>query len=93
MAPFSAEVNENFKKWVFEKNAGGGSRSQFTDEQMDWLRMIKEHITTSLSIKPEDLELAPFDAYGGLAKFYQLFEQTYGYIKILNEMNVALIAA
>lgn len=93
LAPFSAEVNENFKKWVFEKNAGGGSRSQFTDEQMDWLRMIKEHITTSLSIKPEELELAPFDAYGGLAKFYQLFEQTYGYIKILNEMNAALIAA
>ena len=93
LAPFSAEVNENFKKWVFEKNAGGGSKAQFTDEQMDWLRMIKEHITTSLSIKPEELELAPFDAYGGLAKFYQLFEQTYGYIKILNEMNVALIGA
>lgn len=93
LAPFSAEVNENFKKWVFEKNAGGGSRAQFSEEQMQWLRMIKEHITTSLSIKPEDLELAPFDAFGGLAKFYQLFEQTYGYVQILNEMNAALIAA
>ena len=93
LAPFSAEVNENFKKWVFAKNAGGGSKAQFTEEQMDWLRMIKDHITTSLSIKPEDLELSPFDVYGGLGKFYQLFESTYGYIKILNEMNVALIAA
>ena len=93
LAPFSAEVNENFKKWVFAKNAGGGSKSQFTEEQMNWLRMIKDHITTSLSITPEDLELSPFDVYGGLGKFYQLFEVTYGYIKILNEMNVALIAA
>ena len=93
LAPFSAEVNENFKKWVFAKNAGGGSKSQFTEEQMNWLRMIKDHITTSLSITPEDLELSPFDVYGGLGKFYQLFESTYGYIKILNEMNVALVAA
>lgn len=93
LAPFSAEVNENFKKWVFAKNAGGGSKSQFTEEQMNWLRMIKDHITTSLAITPEDLELSPFDVYGGLGKFYQLFEATYGYIKILNEMNVALIAA
>lgn len=93
LAPFSSEVNENFKKWVFAKNAGGGIKSQFTEEQMNWLRMIKDHITTSLSIKPEDLELSPFDVYGGLGKFYQLFEATYGYIKILNEMNVALIAA
>ncbi len=93
LAPFSAEVNENFKKWVFAKNAGGGSKSQFTEEQMTWLRMIKDHIVTSLTIKPEDLELSPFDVYGGLGKFYQLFEATYGYIKILNEMNVALIAA
>lgn len=93
LAPFSAEVNENFKKWVFAKNAGGGSNSQFTEEQMNWLRMIKDHIATSLTIKPEDLELSPFDVYGGLGKFYQLFEATYGYIQILNEMNVALIAA
>lgn len=93
LAPFSTEVNENFKKWVFAKNAGGGSKSQFTEEQMNWLRMIKDHITTSLSITPEDLELSPFDVYGGLGKFYQLFEATYGYITILNEMNAALIAA
>lgn len=93
LAPFSAEVNENFKKWVFAKNAGGGSKSQFTDEQMQWLRMIKDHITTSLYISPDDLELSPFDVYGGLGKFYQLFEKTYGYMNILNEMNTALIAA
>ena len=93
LAPFSAEVNENFKKWVFAKNAGGGIKSQFTDEQMQWLRMIKDHITTSLYISPDDLELSPFDVYGGLGKFYQLFEKTYGYMNILNEMNTALIAA
>lgn len=91
--PFSNEVNEKFKQWVFQMNAGGGNSSQFTEEQMAWLRMIKDHISTSLYISPEDLELSPFDIYGGLGKFYELFEKTYGYIKILNGINVALIAA
>ena len=41
---FSADVNIRFKTWVFSKNAGHG---QFTDEQMEWLQMIRDHIAVS----------------------------------------------
>ena len=32
-----------------------GKFSDFTDEQMEWLRLIKDHIAVSLSIEPDDL--------------------------------------
>ena len=57
---------------------------------MNWLRMIKDHIATSLSIEPEDLELSPFDEKGGLGRFYQLFGN--GYLDVLKEINEALVA-
>lgn len=84
---FADKVNYNFMQWTFKKNAG---HIQFTEEQMDWLRLIKDHIVASLSILPEDLELTPFDRKGGLLGFYDAFGDEYE--KILQEMNVALVA-
>lgn len=84
---FKDRVNANFKEWTFRKNAG---YSQFTEEQMEWLRLIKEHIISSLSILDEDLEYTPFDHKGGLLGFYEVFGDNYK--NILNEMNVALVA-
>jgi type I restriction enzyme R subunit len=62
----------------------------FTDEQMEWLRLIKDHIAVSLSIEPQDLDLSPFDRKGGLGRFYDVFGAEYE--KILWEMNVELVA-
>jgi len=87
LSPFSEIVNRNFKKWVFEKNAGN---VHFSDEQMEWLRMIKDHIITSFKITPESFDFTPFDALGGIGKFFQLFGQNYGYI--INELNEVLVA-
>lgn len=84
---FSADVALRFQSWVFGKNAGHG---QFTEEQMDWLRLIRDHIAISTHIEPDDLEYTPFSARGGLGKFYQLFGENYE--KILEEMNYALVA-
>ena len=69
LTSFADKVNYNFMQWTFKKNAG---HIQFTEEQMDWLRLIKDHIVASLSILPEDLELTPFDRKGGLLGFYEL---------------------
>ena len=60
------------------------------EEQMEWLRLIKDHIITSLSIEPSDLDLTPFDRRGGLAAFYDAFGDEYE--KILMEMNKELVA-
>lgn len=87
LAPFADKVNYNFMQWTFKRNAG---HIQFTEEQMDWLRLIKDHIATSLSILSEDLDLTPFDRKGGLLGFYDVFGDEYE--KILKEMNVALVA-
>jgi len=59
-------------------------------EQMQWLRMIKEHIATNFHVDMEDLDYAPFDAMGGRGKMYQLFGDKMD--EIINELNEALIA-
>ena len=87
LRPFEAGVAERFKSWVFSKNAGHG---QFTEEQMDWLRMIRDHIATSGSVSSDDLDLSPFGEKGGLGRFYVLFGDKYQ--DVLDDMNYALVA-
>ena len=87
LAPFADKVNYNFMQWTLRRNAGA---VHFTDEQMEWLRLIKDHIAVSLSIEPEDLDLSPFDRKGGLGRFYDVFGDSYEVI--LQEMNVELVA-
>ena len=87
LAPFADKVNYNFMQWTLRRNAGA---VHFTDEQMEWLRLIKDHIAISLSIEPEDLDLSPFDRKGGLGRFYDVFGDQYE--AILQEMNIELVA-
>lgn len=87
LAPFADRVNYNFMQWTLRRNAGN---VHFTDEQMEWLRLIKDHIAVSLSIEPEDLDLNPFDSKGGLGRFYDVFGDQYE--AVLMEMNVELVA-
>ena len=87
LAPFADRVNANFQQWTFRRNAGP---VHFTEEQMDWLRLIKDHIAASLSIEVEDLDFSPFDRKGGLGRFYELFGEEYK--EILHEMNIELVA-
>ncbi len=87
LAPFAERVNYNFQQWSFRRNAGA---VHFSEEQMEWLRLIKDHIAASLSVEPEDLDLSPFDRKGGLGRFYEVFGKDYE--KILMELNIALVA-
>ena len=87
LMPYADTVNYNFMRWTLAKNAG---HIHFTEEQMHWLRMIKDHIAASLSIEPNDLELSPFGNKGGLGRFYQLFGSEY--LDVLKEINEALVA-
>lgn len=87
LQPFAETVNYNFMRWTLKRNAGA---VHFTDEQMEWLRLIKDHIAVSLSIEPDDLDLNPFDRRGGLGRFYEVFGDSYE--AILVEMNIELVA-
>jgi len=64
--------------------------STVSPEQIIWLRLIRDHIATSLSIDPEDLELSPFNQRGGLGKAHQLFGEQLP--KLLDELNQVLAA-
>ncbi len=85
---FDKTIDENFKTWIFKQNAGQHNR--FTQEQMDWLRMIKDHVVSSYHIEIDDLDYTPFDAQGGRGKMYQLFGKEME--EIINELNEVLAA-
>jgi type I restriction enzyme R subunit len=87
LTSFEQTANRNFQKWVFDKQAGP---LKFTEEQMAWLRMIKEHIISSVHIEKDDLDYAPFDGKGGVGKMHQLFGDEMA--PIIDEMNEALAA-
>lgn len=84
LVPFPEKVEANFKSWLAQQE------KKFTDEQVHWLTMIKDHIAGNLSIDTEDFEYAPFSQEGGLGKVYQVFGDELN--DILNELNKALAA-
>lgn len=88
LTPFDRKVHQNFKDWVFTKHSGAGEK--FTEEQMNWLKMIRDHISTSIHIEMEDLDYSPFDASGGRGRMQQLFGDKMD--DIIKEMNEALVA-
>ena len=85
---FDKTIDENFKQWIFKQNAGQHNR--FTTEQLDWLRMIKDHVVSSYHIEMDDLDYTPFDAMGGKGKMYQLFGKEMN--EIIEELNEVLAA-
>jgi type I restriction enzyme R subunit len=87
LTSYDKTVDKNFQNWVFKKQAG---TLKFTEEQMQWLRMLKDHIAASITVTVDDLNYTPFDARGGKGKMWQLFGNESG--NIINELNEALAA-
>jgi type I restriction enzyme R subunit len=69
---------------------GGGEGIRFTQEQLKWLYMIRDHIAANLGIEPDDFEYAPFAQEGGLGKVHQLFGDKLN--AIIEELNETLAA-
>ena len=84
----SERVRRNFQNWVLNRQSGAGEK--FTEEQMDWLRMIRDHLATSFTIERDDLDMSPFDGKGGMGQMYALFGD--GMDEVMTEMNEALSA-
>ena len=88
LTAYDKTVDKNFQDWIFTKNAG--KHNAFTEQQIQWLRMMKDYVANSFSIDKDDFDLSPFNAEGGLSKMWQLFgEET---DKIINELNEVLAA-
>ena len=85
---FNNTIEHNFNMWLFRQHTG--NRNRFTPEQIEWLRMIKDHIMNSYHLDIEDLDYTPFDAQGGRGKMYQLFGNEM--MNIIEELNEELVA-
>jgi type I restriction enzyme R subunit len=88
LANYDAVVRRNFQNWVLKHHSGGGEK--FNEEQMEWLRMIRDHVAVSIHMDRDDLENQPFDGKGGLGKMYQLFGAKMD--TLLDELNEVLVA-
>lgn len=85
---FDKTIEDNFNKWVFKQHTGKHNR--FTAEQLEWLRMIKQHVISSYHIELDDLDYTPFDSQGGRGKMFQLFGNEMN--NIIDELNDVLAA-
>lgn len=87
LIPFEEKVNTKFENWLKEQESFG---QKFSQEQKDWLIMIKKHITTSIAVTIDDMDDIPFSQKGGRIKLYDLFGDDYK--QILEELNKVLVS-
>jgi type I restriction enzyme R subunit len=88
LSTFDDTVRKNFQSWIMSRHAG--TTVKFTEEQTAWLQMIRDHIGTSFHLERDDLDMAPFDAEGGMGRMYQLFGDHME--PLITELNEALVA-
>jgi type I restriction enzyme R subunit len=88
LRPFADEVDKRFQAWTFRHNAQ--RTTAFTPEQMDWLRLMKDHIASSCSISRDNFDYAELADKGGLQKAWGLFGKELD--NLMNEMNMELVA-
>lgn len=88
LTSYDRTVDKNFADWVWKKHSGAGTK--FSEEHMQWLHMIKDHIASSIHLEADDLDYTPFDALGGRGKMWQLFGAEME--NIISELNEELAA-
>ena len=86
LSPYAETVRRNFQSWIMTRHSGSGEK--FNDQQMAWLRMIRDHVATSFHLDRDDLEMSPFDSQGGLGRMHQLFGNRMD--TVIDELNDAL---
>jgi type I restriction enzyme R subunit len=87
LVPYGDRVRDRFQNWMAQQTNSG---RRFTDEQVRWLEMMRDHIATSLEIGVDDFTYTPFVEEGGLGKAAQVFGKEL--VPILRELNEALAA-
>ena len=70
LVAYSELVDERFEAWLTQQTNVGRT---FNDDQIAYLRLIKDHLVANLSVERRDLMEAPFSTRGGLGRAQQLF--------------------
>lgn len=87
LVPFEEQVQARFTNWLAQQQNKG---KRFTEEQLQWLVLIRNHIAASLGIEMDDFDYAPFAQKGGAGKVYQVFGKELD--GLLDELNEVLAA-
>jgi len=87
LVPYKDQVEVRYENWLAQQKQAGRA---FTDEQIRWLGLMKEHISASLTITADDFDYEPFLQHGGLGKAYAIFGQQF--TPLLDELTGALAA-
>lgn len=85
LEPYEDTVDKRFSSWLSGKLASG---VRFSQEQLNWLEKIKQHISDSIEITPDDFEDTPFVQMGGLGRASKVFGK--GFNDLIEELNTAL---
>ena len=86
LVPFPERVQTNFNGWLAQQQNQGKT---FTEQQIGWLKKIRDHIAGSLSVDVEDFDMGSLANAGGLGAFYEAFGQDY--VTVIEELNRVLV--
>jgi type I restriction enzyme R subunit len=84
LEPFVQTVEQRFEAWMTEHH------DRFSEGQLDWLNMMKDHIATSAAMEKSDLQLEPFNQRGGLYRAHEVFRGELN--SVIEELNQELVA-
>ncbi|HEX5749814.1 MAG TPA: type I restriction-modification enzyme R subunit C-terminal domain-containing protein [Archangium sp.] len=87
LVPFTDQVEERFQNWLAQQENRG---RKFSEEQRQWLALIKDHVAASFRIERDDFEDVPFNQKGGLGRVHQVFAGKLD--ELLEELNEVLVA-
>lgn len=86
LEPYFDKVDRRFSDWLEENHKAGKT---FTDEELEWLKMMKNYISSFLEINMISFNQPPFVNKGGAAKAYNIFGPDLN--RILYELNEKLV--
>ena len=88
LEPYAARVEQRFNLWIGRQIKAGQA---FSDEQMAWLKAIKDYLAANVEIAPADLMRdQPFSDWGGVVAARRLFgTELNGMLDELSEVLVA----
>ncbi|MCE2529263.1 MAG: DEAD/DEAH box helicase family protein [Acidimicrobiia bacterium] len=70
LVAYSELVDERFETWLTQQ---ANLDRTFDNDQLAYLRLIRDHLVANLAVARGDLMGAPFSSKGGLGKAHQLF--------------------
>jgi type I restriction enzyme R subunit len=87
LVPHAERVKERFGNWIAQQANTG---RLFSQEQVDWLMMIRDHLAASWEIEIDDFDDVPFVQEGGLGRAMQVFGNELA--AIIHQINEAIAA-